>query len=145
MIYDKGASLVPPLAAVPCARAHTNVAAAKTLVVNPWAWGCRASGRFTGLSTYTRSPCSSCMGLDCPNMKPPSVAGDTVMPLTWAQTYADRISKPVMDVTTNNSACPKQMWLDCMIQCEMAKDRPCVDTTVLLTSGSTKGNTTQVP
>mmetsp|Transcript_72279 Transcript_72279/g.121306 ORF Transcript_72279/g.121306 Transcript_72279/m.121306 type:complete len:94 (-) Transcript_72279:1382-1663(-) len=42
------ASLVPAAAVIPAPRAYTNVAAVEKLVVNPWAWGCRASGRSAG-------------------------------------------------------------------------------------------------
>ena len=39
---------MPAAAAIPAPRAYTNVAAVEKLVVNPWAWGCRASGRSAG-------------------------------------------------------------------------------------------------
>lgn len=41
---------MPAAAVIPAPRAYTNVAAVEKLVVNPWAWGCRASGRSAGLS-----------------------------------------------------------------------------------------------
>ena len=36
---------MPEAEVLPAARAYTNVAAVEKLAVNPWAWGCRASGR----------------------------------------------------------------------------------------------------
>ena len=36
---------MPAAAVIPAPRAYTNVAAVEKLIVNPWAWGCRASGR----------------------------------------------------------------------------------------------------
>ena len=42
------ASLVPAAAVIPAPRVNTNVAAVERLIVNPWACGCRASGRSAG-------------------------------------------------------------------------------------------------
>ena len=39
---------MPAAAVIRAPRAYTNVAAVEKLVVNPWAWGCRASGRSAG-------------------------------------------------------------------------------------------------
>ena len=48
--------MVPTAAKIPAPRTYTNYAVVEQLVVNPWAWGCRAPGRSAGAVARPSQP-----------------------------------------------------------------------------------------